>query len=159
MKASADISQVNSFPKVAHRFSYFTQVNIAHHFGEKASIALMPTYVHRNYVASDDMNDLFAMGGAFRVKLTSRFALIGEYYHAFSNGSLRPSDTRVDGSAGYKNSMGIALEWFTFGHNFTINFTNAAGLGETQFIPYTFQSWSKGQFRFGFSVSRKFSND
>jgi hypothetical protein len=159
MTASSDISQVNSFPKTAHRFSYFTQVNVARHFGDKVSIALMPTYVHRNYVASDDMNELFSLGGAFRVKLTSRFALIGEYYYAFSNGSLRPSDIRVDGSAGYKNSMGIALEWFTFGHNFTINFTNAAGLGETQFIPYTFQSWSEGQFRFGFSVSRKFSND
>lgn len=159
MTASSDISQVNSFPKTAHRFSYFTQVNVARHFGDKASIALMPTYVHRNYVASDDVNELFSLGGAFRIKLTSRFALIGEYYHAFSNGTLRPSDTREDGSAGYKNSMGIALEWFTFGHNFTINFTNAAGLGETQFIPYTFQSWGKGQFRFGFSVSRKFSND
>jgi hypothetical protein len=159
MTASSDISQVNSFPKTAHRFSYFTQVNVARHFGDRASIALMPTYVHRNYVASDDVNELFSLGGAFRIKLTSRFALIGEYYHAFSNGTLRPSDTREDGSAGYKNSMGIALEWFTFGHNFTINFTNAAGLGETQFIPYTFQSWSKGQFRFGFSVSRKFSND
>jgi hypothetical protein len=159
MTASSDISQVNSFPKTAHRFSYFTQVNVARHFGDKASIALMPTYVHRNYVASDDVNELFSLGGAFRIKLTSRFALIGEYYHAFSNGTLRPSDTREDGSAGFKNSMGIALEWFTFGHNFTINFTNAAGLGETQFIPYTFQSWGKGQFRFGFSVSRKFSND
>ena len=158
MKASSDLSQVNSFPKVAHRFSYFTQVNIAHHFGEKASIAFMPTYVHRNYVAADDVNDLLALGGAFRVKLTSRFALVGEYYYAFPNG-FRPANTRADGSAGYKNSMGIALEWFTFGHNFTINFTNAAGLGETQFIPYTFQSWSKGQFRFGFSVSRKFSHE
>jgi hypothetical protein len=151
MTASSDLSQVNSFPKVAHRFSYFTQVNVAHHFGDKASIALMPTYVHRNYVAADDVNDLFALGGAFRVKLTSRFALVGEYYQVFCNSAYR--------QIGYKNSLGIALEWFTFGHNFTINFTNAAGLGETQFIPYTFQSWSKGQFRFGFSVSRKFSND
>lgn len=149
MKASTDISQVNSFPKTAHRFSYFTQLNMAHHFGKVASIALMPTYVHRNYVAADDVNDLFALGGAFRVKLTSRFALVGEYYQVFCNNAYRQS--------GYKNSMGIALEWFTFGHNFTINLTNAAGLGETQFIPYTFQSWGKGQFRFGFSVSRKFS--
>lgn len=156
MKASQDLSQVNSFPKTAHRFSYFSQLNVAHHFGTVASIALMPTYVHRNYVAADDVNDLFALGGAFRVKLTSRFALIGEYYYAFPNG-FRPSGTRLDGTAGYKNSMGIALEWYTFGHNFTINLTNAAGLGETQFIPYTFQSWMNGQFRFGFSVSRKFS--
>lgn len=149
MKASTDLSQVNSFPKVAHRFAYFTQLNVARHFGEKASLALMPTYVHRNYVAADDVNDLFALGGAFRVKLTSRFAIVGEYYQTFANKDFRQT--------GYKNSLGIALEWFTFGHSFTINVTNAAGLGETQFIPYTFESWGSGQFRFGFSVSRKFS--
>jgi hypothetical protein len=149
MKASTDLSQVNSFPKVAHRFAYFTQLNVARHFGEKASLALMPTYVHRNYVAADDVNDLFALGGAFRVKLTSRFAIVGEYYQVFSDKDFRQT--------GYKNSLGIALEWFTFGHSFTINLTNAAGLGETQFIPYTFESWGSGQFRFGFSVSRKFS--
>lgn len=149
MKASTDLSQVNSFPKVAHRFAYFTQLNVARHFGEKASLALMPTYVHRNYVAADDVNDLFALGGAFRVKLTSRFAIVGEYYQTFANKDFRQT--------GYKNSLGIALEWFTFGHSFTINLTNAAGLGETQFIPYTFESWGSGQFRFGFSVSRKFA--
>ena len=149
MKASTDLSQVNSFPKVAHRFAYFTQLNVARHFGEKASLALMPTYVHRNYVAADDVNDLFALGGAFRVKLTSRFAIVGEYYQTFANKDFRQT--------GYKNSLCIALEWFTFGHSFTINLTNAAGLGETQFIPYTFESWGSGQFRFGFSVSRKFS--
>ncbi len=149
MKASTDLSQVTSFPKVAHRFAYFTQLNVARHFGEKASLALMPTYVHRNYVAADDVNDLFALGGAFRVKLTSRFAIVGEYYQTFANKDFRQT--------GYKNSLGIALEWFTFGHSFTINLTNAAGLGETQFIPYTFESWGSGQFRFGFSVSRKFS--
>ena len=149
MKASTDLSQVNSFPKVAHRFAYFTQLNVARHFGEKASLALMPTYVHRNYVGADDVNDLFALGGAFRVKLTSRFAIVGEYYQTFANKDFRQT--------GYKNSLGIALEWFTFGHSFTINLTNAAGLGETQFIPYTFESWGSGQFRFGFSVSRKFS--
>ncbi len=149
MKASTDLSQVNSFPKVAHRFAYFTQLNVARHFGEKASLALMPTYVHRNYVGADDVNDLFALGGAFRVKLTSRFAIVGEYYQTFANKDFRQT--------GYKNSLGIALEWFTFGHSFTINLTNAAGLGETQFIPYTFQSWGSGQFRFGFSVSRKFA--
>ncbi len=150
MKASSDESQVSHFPKASHRLSYFTQVNIAKHFGERFSLALMPTYVHRNYVAANDMNDVFALGGAARLKLTSRFALIGEYYYTFPSGDFRPSST-------YKNSLGIALEWFTFGHNFTINITNSGGLGEAQFIPYTFESWKKGQFRFGFCVGRKFA--
>ena len=151
MTASSDISQVNSFPKVAHRFSYFTQVNVARHFGDKASIALMPTYVHRNYVAADDVNDLFSLGGAFRVKLTSRFALVGEYYQVFCNSAFRQT--------GYKNSLGIALEWFTFGHNFTINLTNSRGFGDVQFITYTYENWLKGQFRLGFCIGRKFEKE
>ena len=149
MKASTDESQVNYFPKTAHRFAYFTQLNLAKHFGDRFSIALMPTYVYRNYVAADDQNGLFALGGAFRLRLTKRFALLSEYYQTFNNNGLRQN--------GYQNSLGVALEWFTFGHNFTINFTNSTGLGETQFIPYTAENWLDGQFRFGFCVGRKFS--
>lgn len=150
MKASSDESQVNHFPKDAHRFSYFTQVNLGKHFGETLSLSIMPTYLHRNYVAANDINDIFALGGAFRVKLFKRFALLGEYYHVFNTSGLRPSDS-------YKNSLAVALEWFTFGHSFTINLTNSGGLGEAQFIPYTTENWLKGQFRFGFCVGRKFS--
>jgi hypothetical protein len=150
MKASSDESQVNHFPKDAHRFSYFTQVNLGKHFGETLSLSIMPTYLHRNYVAANDMNDIFALGGAFRVKLFKRFALLGEYYHVFNTSGLRPTDS-------YKNSLAVALEWFTFGHSFTINLTNSGGLGEAQFIPYTTENWLKGQFRFGFCVGRKFS--
>lgn len=152
MKASSDISQVNHFPKVSHRFAYFTQVNLARRFGDRVSIALMPTLVHSNYVAANDQNDLFALGAAARVKLSSRFALIAEYYHTFSSKEFRPTDL-------YKKSLGVALEWYTFGHSFTINLTNAEGIGETQFIPYTFSDWLGGQFRLGFCVGRKFSFD
>ena len=113
-------------------------------------MALMPTFVHSNYVASNDQNDLFALGAAMRLKLTGRFALIAEYYHAFASNGFRPNET-------YKQSLAIALEWYTFGHSFTINITNAQGIGETQFIPYTTSDWLKGQFRLGFCVGRKFA--
>lgn len=149
MKASTDESQVNHFPKASHRLAYFAQANLTKRFGDRLSLALMPTFVHRNYVSSDDMNSLFAIGGAFRVKLTQQFALIGEYYHAVPYLMSRPPEI-------YKQSMAVAIEWQTFGHNFTINFTNSGGLGETQFIPYTYENITKGQFRFGFCVARKF---
>jgi len=149
MKASPIESQVNHFPKASHRLAYFAQANITRRFGDLLSLAVMPTFVHRNYVASDDMNSLLALGSAVRVKLTNQFALICEYYHAFASKNVRQSET-------YKQSMAIALEWQTFGHNFTINFTNSGGLGETQFIPYTYENIAKGQFRFGFCVARKF---
>jgi hypothetical protein len=149
MKASTDLSEVSNFPEAVHRLSYFTQVNLTRKFADWLSLALMPTFVHRNYVAQNDQNDVFALGGAIRVKVTGQFALIGEYYHTFRDKGFRPSDI-------YKNSVGLALEWQTFGHNFTLNFTNSGGLGETQFIPYTLERIMDGQFRFGFCVGRKF---
>jgi hypothetical protein len=109
---------VTHFPKVVHRLNYFAQVNIAHHFGDRGAIQLMPTLVHRNYVANTDVNDLFALGVAGRLRLTSRFALIGEYYYAFNGTQFRQE--------GFTNSGAIALEWFTFGHNFTIANTDSA---------------------------------
>lgn len=152
MTASSDLSQVSNFPKWTHRFSYFTQVNAARRFGDWLSIAIMPTFVHQNYVATVDQNDVLALGAAVRVKLTNRFALISEYYHAFSAKGLRPNEI-------FKQSLGLALEWHTFGHNFTINLTNAAGIGETQFVNNTYSDWLKGQFRLGFCVGRKFTWD
>jgi hypothetical protein len=149
MKSSSDESQISYFPKASHRLAYFAQTNIAHRFGDRLAVALMPTFVHRNYVAADDMNSIFSLGAAFRLKLNHVFAIIGEYYHVFNSENQRPAEI-------YKPSMALALEWQTFGHNFTINFTNSGGLGETQYIPYTFEDITKGQFRFGFCVGRKF---
>jgi hypothetical protein len=150
MKASEDISQVSHFPEWQHRFAYSLQVNIARKFGERLSLALMPTMVHRNYVAADDVNTLFALGGAMRCGLTSTTAILVEYYHVFSNASFRPTNTQ---------SLGVAFEWITFGHNFTVHLTNSKGFGETQFIPYTYEDWLKGQFRLGFCIGRKFQGE
>ena len=149
MKASAELSEVNHFPKAVHRLSYFAQANLARKFGDWISVSLMPTLVHRNYVATNDQNDVFSLGAATRIKISGQYALIGEYYHTFNTGGFRPNEA-------YKNSIGLALEWQTFGHNFTINVTNSGGLGETQFIPYTLENLMKGQIRFGFCVARKF---
>ena len=148
MTASQDEGDVSYFPNAVHRLNYFAQVNIAHHFGDRGALQLMPTLVHRNYVANNDNNDLFALGVAGRIRLTDRFALVGEYYQCFNGTQFRQE--------GFTNSGAIALEWFTFGHNFTINITNAGCIGETQFIPYTTEQWQKGQFRLGFVVGRKF---
>lgn len=150
MKASEDISQVAHFPEWKHRFAYSLQVNVARKFGERLSLALMPTMVHRNYVAADDVNTMFALGGAVRCGITSTTSVLVEYYHVFSNASFRPTNTQ---------SLGVAFEWITFGHNFTVHLTNSKGFGETQFIPYTYEDWLKGQFRLGFCIGRKFQGE
>ena len=145
MKASSDISQVNAFPKWQHRLAYTAQLNIARKFNDRISLALIPTMVHRNYVATDDLNTLFSIGGAARFGINSKMAILLEYYQVLQGEDVRGTNT---------NSLGIAFEWITFGHNFTINLTNSKGFGETQFIPYTYEKWSKGQFRLGFCIGR-----
>lgn len=146
-KASTDSLSVQYFPKQAHRFAYATELVVTKKFGDRLSLALIPTVVHRNYVSFLDQNTLFALGGGARIGITSTMALLLEYYHTFHKEGIRTD---------YKNSLGIAFEWITFGHNFTVNLTNSRGFGETQFIPYTYSDWLKGQFRLGFSIGRKF---
>lgn len=146
-KASEDLTQVTSYPKFSHRMAYSAQLIAARKFGEHISVQLMPTYVHRNYVDIEDVNSLFAIGGALNYKINKKYGIIVEYYHG-----VNPAGTRVDA----KNSLGVAFEWTTNGHNFKMNFTNSKGFGETQFIPYTYSNWLDGEFRFGFSISRNF---
>lgn len=146
-KASDDISSVNYYPKQVHRLAYAAQLNVARKFGESFSLALMPTVVHRNYVAADDQNTVFSVGGAMRWSITSKVGVLAEYYHCFNQANLR---------TGNENSLGFAVEWITFGHNFTIYLTNSSGFTETQFITNTNEKWSKGQFRLGFCIGRKF---
>ena len=99
-------------------------------------------------MASDDVNTMFALGGAARIAITPTMAFIVEYYQSLTDNDIRLSNT---------NSLGVAIEFETFGHNFTVNLTNSKGFGETQFIPYTYSDWLDGQFRLGFTVGRKFS--
>ncbi|MES2588143.1 MAG: DUF5777 family beta-barrel protein [Bacteroidota bacterium] len=146
-KASTDVTSFSNYPKFAHRMAYSTQLNIARKFSDHISLSLMPTWVHRNYVASTDVNDLLALGGALSIKLSKKWALLTEYYHTFHDATVLPN---------LQNSFSFGVEWCTFGHNFHMNFSNASLFNEAQFIPFTTEQWSKGQFRFGFSISRSF---
>lgn len=147
MTASEELSDVSHFPKQVHRLAYATQLNMSRTFNGKASVALMPTLVHRNYVASNDQNTLFALGGAARVAVTKKIGISTEYYYVFDDPNLRP---------GAKNSFSLAFDYSTFGHNFKIDLTNSRGFGETQFVTGTVSDWTKGQFRIGFAITRSF---
>jgi hypothetical protein len=148
MTASEEITDVSYFPKAAHRFAYVTQLNISRTFDGKASLALMPTVVHRNYVASDDQNTLFAIGAAARVSVSKKLGINLEYYHVMDDPNLRPEAM---------NSLSIAFDYSTFGHNFKIDITNSRGFGEAQFVTGTVSDWAKGQFRLGFAITRSFA--
>ena len=148
-KALQDLSQVASYPDFAHRLAYTGQIIVARKFGERLSLQVAPTYVHRNYVEALDENGIFSVGGAAHFKFTKKFAVMAEYYQI-----LNQSQGRVD--MGTTNSLGGGVEWATNGHIFRISLTNSKGFTETQFIPLTYSKWEEGQFRLGFSITRNF---
>ena len=129
------------------RLEYLHQLIVARKFGQSISVQLVPTYIHRNLVeTNDDQNDVFAIGAGGRVKLTKRFALTGEYYYVL------PGKTADD----YNNSFSIGVDIETGGHVFQLFLTNSLGLIGQQFIPETSGQWGKGDIHIGFNINRAF---
>jgi len=148
MKASENPQALNHFEKYSHRFSYVYQAYIARKLSDRFSLQITPSYIHRNVAWFDTKNDLFSIGVATRVQLSKVYALLVDITAPFSerhsNGDLTLP-------------IGFGLEIDTGGHIFQINLTNARGMAETDYIPYTTSLWGEGQFRLGFTISRLFN--
>jgi hypothetical protein len=112
---------------------------------------------------------MFALGGAIRFPVTRNFNIILDYFHPFRSKESKeffktvdnvydpPNDIVVNPkSLTFYDPIGISFEFTTPGHVFNLNFTNATEILENRFIPRTTTSWGKGQFRWGFTIARKF---
>lgn len=144
------------FQNFDDRLSYTAQLIITRKFSDALSLALLPTYIRRNYVPFMDMNNLFALGIGGRMKINSRMDIIADYFLSFrsrnsKNYFLQQKEFR------FYNPLGVGLEIETGGHVFNMIFTNSTALLENQFIPGTSTTWTKGEYRWGFSISRTFS--
>ncbi len=144
--------------KFENRMSYAHQLIIASKLTRGISLEVLPTLVHRNYVDqtvlhpennSVDENDIFAVGIAGRVKLTTRMAFVFDYFHTFSE--FRDADN------GFYDAIGVGIEIETGGHVFHINVTNSGGLIANDIIPSTTSDWGQGEYKLGFNISRVFS--
>jgi hypothetical protein len=140
-----------------HRINYFTQIIVASKLNDWLSLELLPSYMYRNFIKENvntknnakDENGFFSMGIGGRIKLTKRLSFIGDYFYNVSS-FYQNNDNAF-------NPLALGFEIETGGHVFSLFYTNAAGLTENNFIPYTTDSWGKGQVKFGFCISRTFS--
>ncbi len=155
-KASAFPNLDHSFKSFSDRLSNTFQLIIAKKMGN-VSVQLDPTLVTRSYAISYDQKSYFALGGAVKVPVVkNRLNLLVDYFHVFRRESVEDS-FRVNNNIHFHNPLGIGFEILTSGHIFRLNFTNATELLENRFIPRTISSWGKGQFRWGFTISRNFT--
>lgn len=141
------LNEVNE-RNLGSRVTYAYQALIARKFSPALSVQLMPTLVHRNYVATAaEQNDVYALGGALRQKITKRTALTADYYYLF------PGNT----AANFRNALGLGVDIETGGHVFQLHVTNSLGMTEKFFVPETTGRFFAGDLYFGFTVARNFT--
>lgn len=156
MKKSETPGVLNFFEKKAHRLSYHMELMIARKFHQRFSLQFSSSWTFRNIVASADQNAIVAIGASARIQVTKSMGLILEGRKLFSSYRTNAKDDL--GNKIFYMPLGFGLEWDTGGgHIFQMNFTNATGLMETDFIPYTTSNWLDGEFRLGFTISRLFT--
>ncbi len=137
--------RVNYF---SSRLSYVNQLLIARKFNNNISLQFMPTHIHNNLVKlSSDPNDIFALGGGGRVKLTQRISINAEFYQIITEKTRELFD----------NSLSIGFDFETGGHVFQLFLTNSQPLFERGFITETNGRWNNGDIYFGFNIVRTFT--
>ena len=133
---------------ISRRLSYVHQAVVARKMSDKLSIALVPSFVHRNFVQeSGDAHDLVLMGVGGRYKLGPRFSVNGEYHHYLT-------ERFVDA---FSPSLSLGVDIETGGHVFQLHITNARGMFERSFLAEPAGSWATGDLYFGFNLSRVFT--
>jgi len=143
------------FEKFSDRLSFAGEVFIASKISDGFSLMVIPAYIHTNYVIANDVNDVYAIGVAGRLKITKRMGLVADYFKVFRD--QKSIDKFKANGLTFYNPLGVGLEFETGGHVFDLTFTNCTSILENQFIPYTTTTWKMGQFRWGFNLSRIFS--
>lgn len=147
----------NYFLDFSDRTSQVFQLILAKKIG-KVSIQLNPTFLTQGHVVPNDDKSMFAIGGAIRFPVSKNVNIIADYFHAFrSESSEAFFALPAQGGIKFYDPLSVGFEILTGGHVFHLNFTNAREILENRFLPKTTSSWGKGQFRWGFNLSRTFS--
>jgi hypothetical protein len=132
----------------SNRMCFANELLIARKVNSSISLQLMPTHIHYNLVdKKTDPNDVIAIGGGGRVKLSKRVSLNAEYFYVLPGFKQQ----------GTVNSLSIGFDIETGGHVFQLHFTNSTGMTERTYVGRTTEKWTDGGMRFGFNVSRVFT--
>ena len=133
-------------PYVSDKFSFAHQILFARKFNDYFSLQLTPTILHYNIVENVNIpNDFYSLGIGFRQRISKRVNITTEYFY------------RIDKLAGYYDPLSVGVDIETGGHVFQLHVSNSTGMTERTFINETAGSWSKGDLRFGFNISRVFT--
>lgn len=132
-----------------YRLAYVHQLVLGRKFSDAFSLELIPTMIHTNLVAlNTEKNNQYAMGLAFRQKLSKRIAFTFEYFYLYPTMSVTDIFT---------NSLSMGIDIETGGHVFQVHLTNSLAMNENDVITDRTENWLKGGIHLGFNISREFT--
>jgi hypothetical protein len=140
----------SSSEEFSRRFAYSSQLVLQRKFSKRISLELVPGMVYHNFVESYEDNLALSCGLGGKIRITNSMSVIGDY--VFNLGDVRG----IGNKYGFYNPLGLGVEFETGGHVFSLMFTNASVITETEYITDTVDTWSKGGMRFSFTISRAF---
>ena len=156
MPKSEDEGSLSNFSDFQSRLIYCSQLLLAKRLGNRLSLQLSGSYIHRNIIFDYDTSDNFFVGLAGRLKLSKVVAFIVDFNLPL-NGQQSPFDnSQDDNNEPYYSPLGFGFEFDTGGHVFQVNVVNSRGIAQTDYLPNTKSNWADGEFRLGFTISRKF---
>ena len=145
-KRSNDSTSVRYYPEFQHRLIYTSQLLLTRKFHPRFTWQVGLGYNHRNYVSALDKNGLTFVSTGARFRFTKTLGILVEYTHVLNRPRLVVQ----------QDHLAFSFEILTGGHIFALQFSNSTGVNENIFIPGTTENWLDGQWRFGFSLNRRF---
>jgi hypothetical protein len=140
-----------SFSAFGDRASFFAEAIFARKFSSQFSLQVAPSFVRDNTpypLIPGNGQEFFSLSAAARLKVTKHMGIVVDYAHPFS--------TFRQNTATFNDPLGFGIEMVTGGHVFTINVTNSRAVSEINYLSNTQSSFSRGQYRIGFTISRMF---
>jgi hypothetical protein len=141
----------------ANRLSYFSQVIVGRKFTDWLSVELNASFTHYNATEAGIANfdgydhDVFGWGGNLRFKFSTQSSIIITYSAPIYIGSI--TDNQVTQNKFYSN-FAVGYEVRTATHSFQIFAGTANGIIPQDIYMYNTSNWTKGEFRFGFNITR-----
>lgn len=131
--------------KFAHRLTYDLQLIIARKFGKYGSLQITPTFIYRNLSASGNTNYTFALPISGRVRVAPKTYIVLEYAYVFNN--------RTEN---FRDPISLGVEISTLGHAFQVFVSSSDNLIGQDLYTDSSYDYTKGNFLFGFNITRKF---
>jgi len=156
-KSVFNTSTADSVYKFTNRLSYFTQLIVSRKITDWFSLAVNGSFTHYNAVPADTVgiqgmdHDKFGFGIMARFKFSPQSSILIHYSTPLNIGQIAEHQTVTNIPL---SNFGISYEVATATHAFQIFITTSNGIIPQDNYMWNTSDWTKGEFRFGFNITR-----